>query len=402
MEEITLEDKLMNAAKNRELLASDEYIQAQLNGNWLINLAFQMGPNCNLNCAHCYGDYGPHRKGLPSKELADKVLAEIDESGFLDITLTDGEPIREENRAVLSRFAQASEKYPLGIITNASFAKSMDESKNWFDFLKSNGWNLSRSRNLLLVSSGLMYNVPWKNYGYLSSALRDVFPDIPLERNLFFSYSSSGDIGKSDSALLNRICGTLAFAFRDKGDPKLTLDQENPFFRFVTHVNFGKGFDFTIDVKDYDPQGRGLNKISKKFFPVKPYTVQNMGFSPDSTGAISLASNGDVSFGNSLSCFAAGRNYGNVMKESLRDIKKKIYVDPVYQAFRLGGVRFLYSLAQEKQPNFYIEGRQRCDVCTNIFGNVSLLNSIRENLTTNDVVNCYKNYLDQAGIPKIN
>jgi hypothetical protein len=338
---------------------------------------------------------------LPSKELADKVISDLEEAVMFDVTLTDGEPIREENRDVLVSFARVSEKYPLSIITNAKFAESLRKSEKWFKFLKENGWDINRDGNHLAVSSGLMYGVSWKNYACLARGLHEFFPEARLGEHLFFKYFSSGDINKKESNLLNNICSAMYTAFQEKGHPKITTDENVPSFRFVAHVDFGEGFDFRIDVRDYDPAGRGLDEKTMQAFPIKNYEVKSMGFSPDTLGAIVVASNGDVSFGNSLSCFASGRNYGNVMNETLKVIKKRIYTDPIYQSFRLGGVRFMCFLAQNRDPNLIFTGRQRCDVCTHLFGDISLLNSIRKSFEQRGVVETYKRYLDVVGIPNI-
>ena len=403
MEERNLIEIINETLNDPKFLASDSYIAAQLEGNWLVNVAFQMGPNCNLKCSHCYGDYGPHRKGLPSKELADKVIGDLADGGISDITLTDGEPIREENKGVLGSFAEISQRYPVHIITNATFARTLNQSINWFNFLKSKGWDISRG-NSLLVSSGLMYDVSWKNYAHLAFAMHNVFSNTPLDNHLTFAYYSSGDISKAESNLLNKICSALYTAFQERGHPKITTDENIPSFRFCTHVDFGEGFNFRIDVRDYDPQGRGncFNSHLDKDFPLKRYDPLTMGFSPDTLGAAIVSSSGDVSFGNSLSCFASGRNYGNVMKESLRTIKKRIYADSAYRAFRLGGVRFMYFLAREQDPNFIVQGRIRCDVCTDLFGNLPLLNRIKSTLEGKGVIETYKRYLEVAGIPQIN
>lgn len=388
--------------KNPSSLDSEEYIKAQLDPNWLLNLAFQMGPNCNTNCFHCYGNYGPHRHGLPSKTLAERVAEQLGDAGMAEVVLTDGEPIRKENRDVLGVFAGSASKFPVAIMTNALFANTRDEALDWFRFLRNSGWVPEESvmgcMNRLAVSAGVMYKTPIQNYGNLVSAFADTFGDKVVYYNLYFEDYWSGnekrDMGRIEDIMKN-IGGTLGV--------KKVVAKPHGKSPADALINFDRRTKVVVHRSYFQPQGRALGcaKYINKYFPLKKPKIKDIGFIPDTYGAIVISSSGDVSSGTSLSCLAEGRKYGNVLQEPLLDIKKRIYRDPIYQAFRLGGVRFLAHLSSEVDPTFSTEGRIHCDICYSVFGNVPRLGQVRSGLQSVGVVPAYKEYLGRLGLPRI-
>lgn len=385
---------------NPQLLAGNDYIHAQTAFNWFTRLNFQMGPNCNSTCYHCYGDYGPHRKGLPSKDLAKIVTEQLRATGIREVVLTDGEPMRGVNRQVVGLFAQVSSKHPLMIMTNARFARSQQNAARWIQFLKDNNWDLSKNSRIV-VSTGEMYGVHWHNYANIGFALRRIYPEAPLEKHLEFYLYLTGDFDK-DKQIRSGILHGIYSAFRDHGKPRFRLkDKINPSVDHIYQLCFPGGHTFSIFAKYFDPDGRGRNRASycDKFFPIKTYEVATMTFMPDRYDGLIVSSVGDVSVGASLSCFARARNYGSVYRESLPEIRDRILHDSAYLAFRLGGVRFMSFLAKEIHPNLTFEGRMKCDLCKRLFDDEETINRIKHNLENKGIVETYHRYLDVAGIP---
>jgi hypothetical protein len=391
--------QMLKVRENPSFLATDEYIDLQLNKNWLMNLAFQMGPNCNGSCYHCYGNYGPNRKGLPSKTLADKVIGDMDEALMLDVILADGEAFRPENKDVVGAFAKISDRFPLSFITNSRFAGTQENAFKWFNFLKENGWATDRTEeHKLTISTGDMYDVPWVNYANLLFAFRHVYGDDFVQKAVVFENYITTD-PKKDSPIQQGITNAIFSAFQEMGEPQVTFYNDRGAFS----VEFKEGtFGFAVFNNKFQPQGRGLRCKSYMDvnYPFKQWEVKDLGFTPDNLGSLVVASSGDVSFGNSLACFRGGRKFGNVLQESLLSIKKKIYADPIYQAFRLGGVRFLSYLSSQVDSSFIPQGRMHCDVCYSIFEDVPRLNKIKDRLS-NNVAESYKQYLSDVGLPRI-
>jgi len=63
-------------------------------------------------------------------------------SGFV---LTDGEPLRHENKKVMKVFAEHSDKFPLAILSNGIFARTQQNAIDWMNFLKDNGFDLNKN-----------------------------------------------------------------------------------------------------------------------------------------------------------------------------------------------------------------------------------------------------------------
>jgi len=177
---------IKQAEKRTTLLRSDDYIEAQLTRDGLKDLTLQMGSNCNLSCFHCYGNYGPRRKGLPKPRIIKKCLEEAVDISLKRVCLTDGEPFRYQNRKVMGLIAQFSKYLPVNIITNGSFARTKGNTLDWFNFLKDSGFNLAQKGNNLEVSCGIMYDINLNNYFRIHSALTEIFPDADFSAH--FSY----------------------------------------------------------------------------------------------------------------------------------------------------------------------------------------------------------------------
>jgi len=397
---------IKKAIKNRDvgLLRDKQYIRAQLGFDWLGNLSIQMGPNCNKACRHCYGDYGPHRYGLPDPDLVEKAVRESRKAGITTFTLTDGEPLRSRNKEVLEKIlGNRNPEVPIAILTNGSFANTDPNTIKWMRFLGDNGINfVDENGDIMCVSFGPVYDVHWHNYCRINFGLKEFFPDADFGNVLTYRLMRSGH--KDERRSLNQVFTAIASAFCGR-DVKLEFGEGRENSRgnnsYFLPVKNGTSMEIVLD--RCDPMGRARNiKVVREGYPEKKYTLNNLNFRPETIGSIWLKSNGDVSWGYSESCIKKGKIYGNIREASLSDLKERILDDSVYQGFRLGGVRFLYHMARQV-GEFKGRGRIKCDVCHDIFGDPELIQGIRERLGPGGhegllhLVDVYREYLDETG-----
>ena len=391
-------NQILDEAKaNPEVLATDRYIEAQLQRLGLLSISQQMGPNCNLSCPHCYKNFGRNRKGFPKLKTVQKTLEEAVESEFLQISLTDGEPIRHENKKLMKLFAEYSSKLPVAIMTNAVFAYSEKNTLNWMNFLKDNGLELKNNPSLFNISTGPTYKVHWHNYARFNWALKQVFPDADFGKILMYQYLGYGNLeGEKDNISLISRC--ISYYFNEKRKA-IEIDENNN-----KYIPTGKT-PILLGYRLCEPEGRA--KQMKKHFDLLPsrklreFTVETTTFSVKEWEFLVIDWRGNVGFGVSLRCGGIGRVYGNVNSEHLFKIWKKIDNDEIYQANKLGGARFLYHLAQEINPDFVVTGRINCDVCKEISSSYELVNNIRQKLKREGIIKEYKEYIDQRGIPTL-
>lgn len=379
------------ARKNPEVLKTDEYIDAQLSSDLITGLTVQMGPNCNLHCSHCYGDYGPHRRGLPKPVFIEKALEGAVELGLSQVSLTDGEPFRHENKKVVGLVARFSEKVPARIVTNCSFARTGANTARWFEFLKESGFNLSQKGNLIEVSFGLMYRVSFGNYMRFNEGVKFAFPQTDFGQHLRYRHISERRL-EEELKLLHRFSKGLNAAFdieRIKAGEGQVADGA-----ILNFPSSGKS-PIYLEFIWCRPYGRAeAFTIFEDIFPHTRFTPENTIFTPDEFQDLWVGFDGRVSFAKSGQCVQEGRYYGNLKDSSLPEIKKRILADSVYQAFNLGGVRFLYSLAQEVNPRFVVEGRIRCHVCNAFFADRQLVDGVRE-LLEGGVISKYRDFVEK-------
>lgn len=391
-------DQIFDEARtNPEVLATDKYIEAQLQRLGLLTISQQMGPNCNLNCPHCYKNFGRNRNGRPQLRTVQKTLEEAVESEFLEICLTDGEPIRYENKKLMKLFAEFSSKLPVSIMTNAVFACSEENTLDWMKFLKDNGFDLKNGNSLFCVSTGPTYKVHWHNYARFNWALKKVFPDVDFGKVLLYQFLGYGDLEK-EKEYFSLISRCISYYFNEKKE-SIEFDENNS-----RYIPTGKT-PIQLLYRVCQPEGRA--KQMKKHFDslpsekLKEFTVEKTNFFIKEWEYLVIDWKGNVGFGDSLRCGGNGRFYGNVNKEHLFEICKRIYHDEFYQANKLGGARFLYHLAQEINPNFTVTGRIYCDVCKAISSSYELVDAIRQKLKREGVIKKYKEYIDQRGLPTL-
>jgi len=389
MEVINPRRILDKVRKKKSVLKTDEYIEAQQKSFGLSQIVFEMGPNCNRSCSHCYGDYGPKRKGLPKVSIIKKTLEDSVGFPFTNILLTDGEPLRHENRNVMKVLANNSNNTPLRIITNGVFARTEQNTDKWFNFLKENGFDLNRNGNLINVSTGMTYKVHINNYFRIHESMKKIFPDVDIGEH--FNYLFLRTESKGEGRLARCLILGLEHEFGKRRNWSLGQDKEG----FLSiRVYPEKGSSIKIYYQDCDLDGRAKNmRIFDRTFPVRDLKVDDLGFYPEFLEGVYVSHNGDVSFGKSGACVRKGKFYGNVKDENFLDIVFRIKDDSIYNAYQLGGSRFMYYLGQQVNPDFEVRGRIRCDVCHSFFDNPKLVNAVRERLDNEGVVDTYKNYI---------
>ena len=387
---------ILDAKDKHSILRSDDYINTQLDKKEIRKIIFQMGPNCNLECSHCYGCYGPKRKGLPKKEIIKKTLDDAIGPLFDGCLLTDGEPLRYENREVIKELARNSSNFPLSIMTNTTFARTKENTFSWLNLLKDNGFNLNNPGNEIHLSCGSMYNVNINNYFRFNETIKRLYPDADFGKNLTYQFIYFGDSPSQDDLFFEIIKG-IGKSFGGKGELSSGYNETG-----ILNIKIPtKKSDFKIHCRPCSPDGRAYNShLFDDLYPIKDLSVQDLGFSPDLVSDVWVSHKGDVGFGLSGACVRKGRFYGNVMEENFLNIVDKIDSDSVYNAYKLGGVRFMYSLAQEINPDFKIKGRNRCNVCHSFFNDQKLVEKTREKLDRQGIVKSYKKYMKGIDLRK--
>ena len=426
---------IQRGARMPEVLVSDKYIEAQLGFDRLVNLAIQMGPNCNRECAGCYGFFGPKRKGLPKRQIVEKALAEAEEAKSWRVNLTDGEPFRHENREVMGVVAKAADKFSLNIMTNAVFARTQKNANNWIEFMKANGWSFGIADTTLQVSFGAMYNVYPFNYYRLNCALRDSFPEADYGLSLHYALVRVGESG--EQALTNHVASCIHNSFASGKEPRLSYgdyNKESQSQQAVGYslslqlgttknyrsklrgikpnwsnkerglkcceVNVGTETPVPIILDKCDPDGRAVNSYRDLFdreSPVRNFKLDEILFHPDLAQSLWLGHDGNVAFGQSASCVRRGRIYGNVNDTPLAEIKERINNDPVFRAYELGGARFMVYLAGQEEPGFSMIGRINCGLCQRVFANPERVERIRRRIADNPV-RAYLEYAERTNL----
>lgn len=383
------------AKKDKNILATDKYIDAQLGHVWFSGCRIQAGPNCNLKCYHCYGDYGPHRKGNLTKTLVSKIFDFTTKWGNIEIT--DGEPFRAKHKNAIKLLTEHSKDYTLSFLTNATFARNQDNSLKWFNFLKDNGYDLGRYANTIQISAGAMYKVPWYNYYWLLDSAKRVYPDIDHSLHLTFSFILTNR-SKIDSPKLQKVLRSIGLVFANDYAKmkieKVDAVNGNEFFkRWFALTENGK---FQVSAPFCNVEGRALNiKRLKELYGTRNYRKVPMNFTPKTYVPLWFGSNGDVSFGRSAGCIRKGKIYGNIYKEKIGNIIKRMHEDEIYQALRLGGEGFLHSIATKIDPKFNSVGYTKCSICQRMFSKPKTIEGIRQQLRKKGVVKSYKTYIQK-------
>lgn len=392
MEVAVIRDNIEKARKYQSHLRSDDYINAQLSSFFLTSVAFQVGPNCNRSCSHCYGSYGPNREGVADSKVVSKALEEIANlSPVFSVVLTDGEPMRYENKEPMGLFAKYSKRMPVRVMTNGVFARTKQNAQGWFEFLKESGFDMNQDGNIFHVSAGLMYKVPFGNYLRINEAIKKVFPKLDVGKHLDYQFLGNlKDVGEGD--LFNRLEEAIRFEFGSDGSSTIEIEKDG---RKSLRVPNNQGSPVKIHYVPCLPKGRIKNdKRFDKDYPEKHLSVDNIGFNPLDFGSLWISNSGEVGFGFSGACAREGRVYGNILDRSFISILSQIQNDSIYKGYKLGGSRFMYYLGQKVNSDFNVTGRICCDVCHSFFENSELVEKARKLLEKEGLIKTYKEYVE--------
>jgi hypothetical protein len=394
---------VIRASRNYpEVQRTEGYILAQTTLNPFRELMLEMGPNCNLSCAFCYAGCGPRRRGLPDAERTESVLAQaIRQGSFKKVYLGDGEPLRERNREVMKVVVSKSSRLSVDMTTNGSFASSPENAIKWFEFLAENGYDLGADikgrRNMIVVSCGMMYAVPISNYANIINGARSVFPKIDLGRHLVFRFLFTFD--RREPGLFNRVRDLICTA----ADAK-EIDEAKDFAVTTRGVEYTVRFKLEtqtdLELIGKHAHAQGYAKTNPRLLRVhknqeRVMTLNEFMTAPEIGIITWVGHDGRVAYGGDVHCTQEGNTLGNIDSTSLRTLTSRASRDPVFQAYRLGGVKFLYFLAQQIDPKYQVTGYLRCDVCNDLFGNSRRLGSVRNRLLEEGVTDTYRDYIAQ-------
>jgi len=397
-------ETLQEAVKNPKLVSSNKYIDARLSYPDLYAVVFQVGPKCNLSCAHCYGSYGPDREGVPKIPVVKRVLQQSLELGMSHLTLTDGEPMMPENIGLMKLVSESSDRFPAQIITNGKFAENIESARDWMSFLKESGFDLRSRGNMIRVSAGQTYNISSETYANLVKAASEVYGGISFDNHLGFYFLEIDQPKKDRKCLVNLMKAVdSVLAPKTESVLKVVKDDRNERTRVYAYypVKGKKGFVPFITMKCVsEGRAQGIPSVVDTN-PSMPVDVEGIGFNPNRDMSLCVDYKGNVGFGIAQASLFGKGVYGNIMSEKLLEIMTNIFRDPIYQANHLGGVRFLYHLAQEENPQFRISAVQYLDFSQSLFEKRELIESVRKKIRKMKLIPAYKDYLRQRGIPKL-
>ena len=90
--------------------------------------------------------------------------------------------------------------------------------------------------------------------------------------------------------------------------------------------------------------------------------VKDVTFKPDRIAVANIDCYGNVCFGGDAHC-ASGLRFGNIFETPLERLLEEMYMDPLVQAIKLGGVQYLYFLYQQAIPGFEVSSVDKCGLC---------------------------------------
>jgi len=397
-EKLTLVGAHQRAFREPSFMKTNEYIHAVLFSQDLYSLELEMGPNCNLSCAPCLANCGPHKKGLPNPRTVEKAINDGLVSGVISgCTLTNGEALREENREVVGVVAGASRYLPIHILTNGVFAGSLESAVEWFTFLKKSGMDFSHeNKHELCVSFGSSYNVPSVNYANIGRALRRVFPNADPGNVLTYRLLNMEDIKDNQrraNEMVKIIEGVFGKIRRIKHSLRMNENSE-------TLISLETGSPITIQYQRSKPFGRGAKlRFLQEIYPLIEFKPENMFFETHQGDSVNVLYDGEINF-DCCGRESARRksSYGNVNENHLGGIIWKIRSDVFFQGFKLGGTPFTYHIARKVRPGFRVVGRYEDEVTSELVSNSAIIGEVRDYLSRRGVVDCYKKFINSQDL----
>lgn len=382
-----------NANLMPEIMKSDGFIKARLEVSDLYRLILDMGPNCSLRCEHCYAKCGPDRKGLPDAKIVEKALSSARRLGINHLALTNGEPLREVTREVVGTASEYSKYWTSCVITNGLFAETQESATDWIRLMRDKGMDFSEGNRFFRVSFGKFYPVLDKNYLHINRAMKEVFPGADFGKFFSYGFVFTNDL-KDNRDRINRVIGGLYEVFGNRKPEEMTLLDGDLF----TEIFPDRGAPIEIEFIKIDPVGRAVNLkfVSDKhtIFKINP---EDMLIEKTPCHGATISSNGEIFF-NGAGGYGLPMPWGNLKKESLEDIFARARGDLVFKGLKLGGTRFVYSVAQSLRPGFVVSGRCAYDVSRAVFSDKGLVEQVRNHFENNGLIESYKAYINSTNL----
>jgi len=391
---------LRDAEKHPKIMRTWDFIESRLRRVDLSDGILEMGPNCNLACPHCATECSPIKKGFPSPETTYNLFRQANKADIEHISLSDGEPMRPENRESVGIASRFSHQSPCCIMTNGVFASTLESAEEWFEFLKQNNFDFRSGRSILTISFGKTYSVPVQNYQNINQAIANILPK--EDPGVFLNYKliNLGD-GLDNVNRANAVLRTIYSAFGKPRRHEYLVYNKN---HFRVRAYPGKGKSIKMYFGSCDPIGRARNlDLFNGHFKKREFTSNDLFISTSSGKIFIVFNNGDIDICNSSAQFSRENSYGNVNHESLIEILNRIRRDKVFQAYKLAGTPFVYYLAQQVDPEFRVTGKVRQDVTSSVLGSSKKRGQIREYLKQEGLIETYMrfaHFLDLRKRPK--
>jgi len=388
---------IKQARKNPSVLKSNEFIHARIFSPDSYIMLLEMGPNCNLRCSACCDDCGPDKIGLPSQKIVDRAFADAYRCGIFRVSLTDGEPLREENKGVVKVAAKASSYFEVALVTNGTFANTPEKTLEWFDFLKQNEYNFRISK--MRVSAGAMYPTTKHHFENINQAAGQV---TEKDAGNFLSYLFL--LGQDTKDNQRRLMDLVQSIQKSLGKKRVYTYSEKPEDRWIK-VHVSKGKPVNICIGEVEPFGRAANLAHfNKNWPVKKLELEELFFEEYPVTDFSVMFDGGVHFNDNGGIFGRNNVYGNIKEEHLGVILRRMRADTLFQGFKLGCTPLLYYATKQINPNYSVTGRTGWDVLRYILRDKDLLVEVRKYLSHNGVVDTYKKFVASVDLsigPKI-
>jgi len=374
-------------------MRTNEFIQAKLFRSDLTSLTFEMGPNCKQRCFHCGSNCGPERRGLPTPDVAIATLAGAIHTNVSKVSLTNGEPLREENKSTLEEIGKFANLFPTYVISNGIFAQTRESAVEWLTYLKKVGFDYPRNRGCLNVSFGEMYPTTTEHWRNILTSVQEVFPRQDPGRIVLFRHV--GFFREEDRLRVNSLLEVIKETLGKRRSERIDAQRDPGSINIWAYPL--KGTPIKVDFNPCGPWGRAAdNPLFNESYPVRTLAPKDLSIPFDDARTFAVFYNGDVCFSDCTSDIERNLPYGNTTREPLSVILSKIRSDVFFQAYKLGGDALLYYAAQKKDPRFIVEGRSKWHVRKAIFGNRKLIDKIRDYFSKEGVVDSYKEFMDSV------
>lgn len=386
---------IKNSGKKVSELVKEEKFAGYLFAKPVTGATVQLSNKCDKNCKICY--LGEKKNDYEmSEDEAKRVRDEILRCNLPNVCLTDCEPFMTPN--LMDIFVEESKRFSTSIVTNGYPGRnSKKEAAESFRQLKAMGWNFKKIKSDYFG---------FGTYPMLGISCDSFHGKDSLQRTINTLHGLKTAFSKGGEVEIRYTTKRFKKVF-DKTDP--VFDQItgsiNYFFPLIDNALELEGFDLVGRTKNFNIAfspadaryvGNNLSYAPKK---EKPKNVRDIGFSPESREVISIDCHGNVRYGHDLSC-APGFEFGNVHEKPLDEMIWEMYKDPLVQAFKTGGVKYLYFLYQQAIPGFSASSAEKCDLCSKLRNDADSRERVREFFKEKMHENpffVYHNYLENLG-----